>query len=72
MTLIERFPRLRSGQVRYMLPVCFVAVSAVAVFYSEHVLRAPYLVSFMGAVAVSALFGLIPGFIATALGYSGQ
>lgn len=67
MTLIERFPRFRSGQVRYMLPVCFVAVAVVAIFYSQHVLRAPYLVSFMGAVAASALFGIIPGFIATAL-----
>lgn len=67
MTLIERFPRFRSGQVRYVLPVCFVALSVVALFYSQHVLRAPYLLSFMGAVAVSALFGIIPGFIATAL-----
>jgi hypothetical protein len=67
MTFIERFPRLRSGQVRYMLPVCFVAVSAIALFYSEHVLHAPYLVSFMVAVGVSALFGLIPGLIAMTL-----
>jgi hypothetical protein len=67
MTLIERFPRLRNGQVRYMLPVCLVALSVVAVFYSQHLLRAPYLISFMGAVALSALFGIIPGFIATAL-----
>jgi Domain of unknown function (DUF4118)/Sulfotransferase family len=67
MTLIERFPRFRSVQVRYVLPVCFVAVSIAAIFYSQHFLRAPYLVSFMGAVAVSALFGIIPGFIATAL-----
>ncbi|MGI8960486.1 MAG: DUF4118 domain-containing protein [Bryobacteraceae bacterium] len=67
MTLIERFLRLRSGQVRYMLPVCFVAVSAIAVFYSEHLFRAPYLISFIGAVAVSALFGLIPGFMAIVL-----
>src|SRR5205807_1894560 len=36
-------------------------------FYSQHLLRAPYLVSFMAAVAVSALFGIIPGFIATVL-----
>ena len=50
-----------------MLPVCFVAASAVAVFYSEHILRAPSLVSLMGAVALSALFGLIPGFIAIVL-----
>ena len=50
-----------------MLPVCFVTASAVAVFYSEHILRAPYLVSLMGAVALSALFGLIPGFIAIVL-----
>jgi hypothetical protein len=47
--------------------VCFVAVSAVALFYSEHVLHAPYLVSFMVAVGVSALFGLIPGLIAMTL-----
>jgi hypothetical protein len=67
MTFIERFPRLRSGQVRYMLPVCLVAVSAVVLFYSEHVLHAPYLVSFMVAVGVSALFGLIPGLIAMTL-----
>lgn len=67
MTLIERFPRLRSGQIRYALPVCFVGLSVVAFFYSEHVLRAPYLISFLGAVVISALFGLIPGFIATLL-----
>jgi hypothetical protein len=50
-----------------MVPVCFVAVTAAAIFYSEYVLRAPYLVSFMAAVAISALFGVIPGFIATVL-----
>jgi Domain of unknown function (DUF4118)/Sulfotransferase family len=50
-----------------MLPVCLVGISAIAIFYSEQVLHAPYLVSFMGAVAVSALFGLIPGFIAIIL-----
>jgi hypothetical protein len=67
MTLIERFPRFRSGLVRYVLPVCFVAASLASIFYSQHLLRAPYLVSFMAAVAVSALFGIVPGFIATAL-----
>src|SRR5689334_8695863 len=67
MTFIERFPRLRSGQVRYMLPVCFIALSTISIFYAEHFLHAPYLVSFMAAVAVSALFGLIPGFIAIVL-----
>jgi Domain of unknown function (DUF4118)/Sulfotransferase family len=67
MTLIERFPRFRSGQVRYILPVCVVAASTLAFFYSEHVLNSPYLVSFMGAVMISALFGLIPGFIASVL-----
>ena len=67
MTFIERFRRLRSGQVRYMLPVCFIALSTISIFYAEHFLHAPYLVSFMAAVAVSALFGLIPGFIAIVL-----
>ena len=50
-----------------MLPVFFVAVSGIAFFYSEHVLRSPFVVSFMGAVAVSALFGIIPGLIASVL-----
>jgi len=67
MTFIEQFPRFRADQVRYMLPVFFVAVSGIAFFYSEHVLRSPFVVSFMGAVAVSALFGIIPGLIASVL-----
>ncbi|MFL6352481.1 MAG: DUF4118 domain-containing protein [Bryobacteraceae bacterium] len=67
MSLIDRFPRLRSGHVRYVLPVCFVAVAALAVFYSGDVVGAPYLGFFMAAVAASALFGLMPGLIALAL-----
>src|SRR2546421_9171889 len=67
MTLIERFPRFRSSQVRYVLPVCLVAASTVAAFYSERILSSPFLVSFMGAVGISALFGVVPSFIAGVL-----
>ncbi len=67
MTLVERFPRFRSSQVRYVLPVCLVAASTVAFFYSERVLSSPFLISFMGAVGISALFGVVPGLIAGVL-----
>ncbi len=67
MTFVERFPRFRSPQVQYVLPVCFVAASTLAFFYSSHVLSSPFLVSFMGAVAISAFFGLVPGLIASVL-----
>lgn len=67
MTFVERFPRFRPSRVQYVLPVCLVAASTAAFFYSERVLSSPFLISFMGAVGISALFGFIPGFIAGVL-----
>jgi Domain of unknown function (DUF4118)/Sulfotransferase family len=67
MTVLDRFPTLRSGSVRYMFPVCVLLLITVACFFSAEVIKFPFLVSFVAAVAVSSFFGRGPGIVALLL-----
>ncbi len=67
MTMADRFPTLRSGSVRYALPVCAVLVAAVAGFFANNVIKFPCLASFVTAVAVSSFLGRGPGIVALLL-----
>jgi hypothetical protein len=64
MPLLHRFPWLRSRWIGYAFAVLIVAVAAVCLAYATYVLRSPYLIPFMMAVACSALLGLGPGLVA--------
>ncbi len=64
MTVVDRFPTLRSASVRYSFPVCVVLLTTVACFLSTEVIKFPYLVSFVAAVVVSSFLGRGPGIVA--------
>lgn len=67
MPLLEQFPWLHSRWIGYVFAVLSVAAVAVSLSYAAYVLRSPYLIPFMMAVACSALFGLGPGLAALLL-----
>src|SRR5437588_11708676 len=64
MSLVEQFPWTRSRWIGYAFAALSVGAAAIFFLYSADVLRSPYLMPFMMAVACSALFGLGPGFAA--------
>jgi hypothetical protein len=64
MSLVEQFPWARSRWIGYAFAALSVGAAAIFFLYSADVLRSPYLMPFMMAVACSALFGLGPGFAA--------
>ena len=67
MTISEKFPRLQSETVRYAVPVCAVVITTAGCLFSKEVVKFPYLVPFMVAVAASSFFGLGPALVALVL-----
>lgn len=55
---------MRSRRAHYALALVLVACSCLWFFWAAHILAAPYLASFMVAVALSSLFGIGPGCVA--------
>lgn len=67
MNAVDRFSSLHSESLRYTLAVGLVSAATAASYFSGEVLNFPYLVSFVGAVAISAFLGRGPGMIALVL-----
>src|SRR5690349_17450327 len=64
MAALDRFPSLHSQALRYALAISVVSAATAANYFSAKVINFPYLVSFVGAVAVCSLLGRGPGIIA--------
>ncbi|HEY7303378.1 MAG TPA: DUF4118 domain-containing protein [Bryobacteraceae bacterium] len=65
--MTDRLPRLYSGPLPYAVAVCAVLGVTAGCLFSANVINFPYLVAFMAAVSVSALFGRGPGIVALIL-----
>src|SRR5438094_39808 len=64
MILVEQFPWLRARWIGYAFAAFSIAVAALFFVFSNDILRSPYLLPFMVAVAFSTVFGIGPGFAA--------